>query len=485
MRRMVIRILGADANVLNLHTRMPFRYGIARMVDVPHVFVQVTLAIGPSRATGIAADHLPPKWFTKNPDTSPADDIAEMATVILHALQLARAAPPGDNLFGLWRSIYDEQRGWGDAQGYPPLLSGFGASLVERALIDAFCKATGTTFAAAVRANAFGIRLGDIYPELSGHAPADYLPTEPLPHVIARHTVGLSDPLTDADIAAADRLDDGLPQSLEASIRAYGLTHFKLKLCGEQAKDIDRLAQIATTLERAAPPDYAFTLDGNEMYARVESFRELWQEIAASKALAPFMRHLVFVEQPLHRQVALSGEARQTFAAWPDRPAIIIDESDGSLDTLAIALDCGYSGTSHKNCKGVFKGIANTSLIEHRCRTNPAGRGTLVMSAEDLSNVGPVALLQDLAVIATLGIPHAERNGHHYFAGLSMLPAETQAAVLRSHPDLYRQHECGFPTLDVRHGRVSTRSVVAAPFGVGFLFDPAQFARLDEWPVPN
>ncbi|MGQ9815275.1 MAG: hypothetical protein ACUVR3_09015 [Candidatus Roseilinea sp.] len=216
------------------------------------------------------------------------------------------------------------------------------------------------------------------------------------------------------------------------------------------------------------------------MYQHVDPFHEFWRALTAHARLAPFLRRLLFVEQPLHRSAALSDEVRAAFTAWPDRPPLIIDESDGPLDTLALALDCGYHGTSHKNCKGVFKGIANACLIERRRRADPSAKR--VMSAEDLSNVGPVALLQDMAVVATLGIPHAERNGHHYFAGLSMLPAQTQSAVLRAHPDLYRRHERGFPTLDIQGGQISARTVTRAPFGFGFSFDPAEFSPLDDWP---
>src|SRR5690606_2352290 len=117
-------------------------------------------------------------------------------------------------------------------------------------------------------------------------------------------------------------------------------------------------------------------------------------------------------------------------AEWPDRPRVIIDESDGEPDTLRRALDLGYAGTSHKNCKGVFKSIANACLIAAR---REATGDDLVLSAEDLANVGPVALLQDLAVVATLGISHVERNGHHYFAGLRHLPADMQDTVLTHH----------------------------------------------------
>ena len=103
------------------------------------------------------------------------------------------------------------------------------------------------------------------------------------------------------------------------------------------------------------------------------------------------------------------------------------------------------------------------------------------MSGEDLCNVGPVALLQDLAVLASLGVGHAERNGHHYFAGLSMFPPDVQRAVLDRHPDLYRRHERGFATLDVRGGRLQVGSVVQAPFGVGFDIDTSGFTLLSEW----
>ncbi|RIK51103.1 MAG: hypothetical protein DCC57_11005, partial [Chloroflexi bacterium] len=103
----------------------------------------------------------------------------------------------------------------------------------------------------------------------------------------------------------------------------------------------------------------------------------------------------------MHRDVALSEATGQALRAWRDRPPLIIDESDGELHSVHVAQACGYVGTSHKNCKGVFKGIANACWLQRE----PSGRGG-VLSGEDLCNIGPVALLQDLAVVATLGIPH-------------------------------------------------------------------------------
>ena len=61
------------------------------------------------------------------------------------------------------------------------------------------------------------------------------------------------------------------------------------------------------------------------------------------------------------------------------------------------------------------------------------------MSGEDLANIGPVALLQDLAVVASLGVRSVERNGHHYFAGLSAFPRAVQQQILTHHGDLYER----------------------------------------------
>ena len=188
------------------------------------------------------------------------------------------------------------------------------------------------------------------------------------------------------------------------------------------------------------------------------------------------MRRLIFVEQPLYRDVALSSATADGLAAWLDRPPIIIDESDGTLDSLPQALARGYAGGSHKNCKGIFKGIANACLISARRRADP--QRNYILSGEDLANVGPVALLQDLAVLATLGVAHAERNGHHYFTGLSMFSPDVQDRILARHGDLYRRHERGFATLAIHGGAVTLDSVVAAPFGLHYPFDTEQYVRL-------
>lgn len=426
---------------------------------------------------GIAADHLAPKWFTKNPATTLEDDAAEMRNVIGQALDFAEGLE-GETVFDLWKSLYGRQATWGRERGLAPLLTHFGVSLVERALLDAFCRAQGRPFAALLKEDTLGFRPGDLHPEIRDATTADLLPsTAPLPRLIARHTVGLSDPLTENDIVAEARVSDGLPQSLEACIAAYSLRHFKLKAGGDPTRDAARLAETVAVIAANVPSsDWRYSIDGNESYRTLEDFRTFWAAAMAHPTLAEtHERHLLFVEQPLHRDIALSPDVAEAFAEWPDHPPIIIDESDAELSSLPTALSLGYTGTSHKNCKGVFKGIGNACLLAHRRRMSP--QRPLILSGEDLSNVGPVALLQDLAVQAALGIESVERNGHHYFAGLSMFPEEVQRATQEAHPDLYIPSPGGFPSLALDAGFIRLGTVNAAPFGVGFLPDVTSFAQ--------
>jgi hypothetical protein len=467
---MQVHIRDGDIHLLDLRTRMPFKYGIATMTSTPHAFVRLRAEVDGTPATGIAADHLPPKWFTKDPARPVAEEIGDMARVIAHAVGVA-ADLHAENPFDAWRRLDARQSSWGRNESLPPLLTQFGTSLVERALIDAICRSTNRPFAECLRGNAFGIPADDAAPE--------GLPPRPLERITVRHTVGLLDPLEDADVPNAERLDDGLPQSLAACIRAYGLRHFKIKVNGDRDHDKGRLRRAAGVIAAHAPADFAFSLDGNEQFRRLDDFRSYWHDLTGNPSLARFFEHLLFVEQPFHRDVALQRAAVGGLADWTDRPPLIIDESDAEVDSLAQALALGYAGTSHKNCKGVFKSVLNARLLARRRRAEPDRH--FVFSGEDLANIGPVALLQDLAVCASLGVDSVERNGHHYFAGLSMFPAPIQEAMLAAHSDLYHRSRDGWPTLTIRDGHLKLTSVVAAPFGVVPLVPVEQFAPLDSW----
>jgi len=218
-----LRVCEADLHLHNLHTRMPFKYGIATMTRMPMAFVRVALEInGRPPVLGVAADLLPPKWFTKDPARDVLDEIHEMLDVIETAMETAEElnAP---SVFDLWRHLYDSQTAWAAAENKPPLLAHFGTSLVERAVMDAFCRAKAKPFHRAVLDNDFGIRLGELRGGLEGFSPAKWLPTRPHQEIIVRHTVGLSDPLTDQDIAPRNEQADPNQDTLDiASRMRYG-----------------------------------------------------------------------------------------------------------------------------------------------------------------------------------------------------------------------------------------------------------------------
>ena len=136
----MISLRSAELYRLELHARMPFRYGIATMTDVPQIIARLTFNLDGKSETGLAADLLPPKWFTKDPTRGLTEEIDEMLRVIRAAVRHARMVQ-GTSPFGYWRRLYAAQAAWAKATNLPPLLAHFGTSFVERALIHAVCRA--------------------------------------------------------------------------------------------------------------------------------------------------------------------------------------------------------------------------------------------------------------------------------------------------------------------------------------------------------
>lgn len=453
----MVEILDIQLHKIDLRTRLPFRYGIAEMTELPHVFLTLRGRFGDSEASGVAADHLPPRWFTKDPEQPISDEIEQMLRVIKRAANSALGAR-AECVFDWWRDAYDAQMEWAREQAVAPLLAHFGVTLVERALIDASARAAGATFHHHLLSGHLGFDPAAVHTELEGFPIETALPAYPSSSITVRHTVGLSDPIEESDISDSERLNDGLPQSLAESIRQYGLVHFKLKLSGDDAQDEDRLQRVMRCLQDNCRPGFAFSLDGNENYQSIEAFGDAWKRLSRLELIKTNLRRLLFIEQPVHREQALGPAAASISEHVPDVP-VIIDESDAELGSLPEALQLGYSGTSHKNCKGVFKGLAHKCLLASRSFTSDLER-PLMLSGEDLSNIGPVALLQDLTVMASLGISSVERNGHHYFRGLSAFPQSVNEAAAKSHPDLYTFGSQGYASLRIRRGGLALGSLL-------------------------
>ena len=91
-----------------------------------------------------------------------------------------------------------------------------------------------------------------------------------------------------------------------------------------------------------------------------------------------------------------------------------------------------------------------------------------------------VALHQDFSVIAALGLRDAERNGHHFFFGLSHLTDEEKKNVMYQHAGLYREVD-GELFLDIKEGQVDISSLNSI-HGLGVAIEPDWSSMT---PLPN
>ena len=407
----------------DVRLRMPFRFGVVTLTEAPQAFARVTIVLEERKSSeGAAAELLAPKWFDKNPALSNEDNFEQLR----QSMRKARDAYLSGGL----------DTAYGHSRPTAGLVENFGPALLDRALLDALCRALGVSFYRALRANAPGIAFPDL------DMPRFLARLQPRHEIAARHTVGLVDPISSAE----ERVNDGLPETLEEVIARYGHRWFKLKVGGDAKADVERLTAIASVLDRI-PGDYHASLDGNEQYEDVHGVLELWRRVREVPSLERLASNVVFIEQPIKRQKALAADISALAAEKP----VIIDESDDSLDAFPRAKALGYRGVSSKTCKGIYKSLINAA----RCAA--WGKGYF-MSGEDLTIQAGLALQQDLALVSVLGLTHVERNGHHYVNGMAGLPADEQERFLKSHADLYERSH-GAVRVSIRDGKLQIGSL--------------------------
>jgi hypothetical protein len=429
--------------------RLPFRFGVVTLTECPQAFVRARIEFPDgASAWGAAAEMMAPKWFDKDLALSNEDNFDQLRDVV----SLAREAYLGDSTqstaFGHFARHHDAHLAVASARGYNPLLASYGPALVDRAVLDALCRHRGMPFYAAMRANLAGI--GAARPEFAAFDFDHFLQgLAPAADIEARHTVGMLDAITQADLTS--RVGDGLPETLEEVVQAYGHRYFKLKVGGKIDADLARLEAIAAVLDRGAQP-YFVSLDGNEQYEIAQGVAGLANGIRSHPALARLWSSVLFIEQPIARKLALDTDLRTAGLGKP----VIIDESDGELDTFVQARDRGYAGVSSKTCKGIYKSVLNAA----RCAAWNASEGSAryFMSAEDLTTQAGLSVQQDLALVNLLGIRHVERNGHHYVNGMAAQPQAEQDAFLAAHPDVYERSH-GAVRLKIREGRIALGSL--------------------------
>lgn len=393
----------------------PFRFGAVVINATPQAFVRVEIEVeGRGSAIGASAEFLVAKWFDKRPHLSPQETIEELRRSLVIARDIYLANSAFETAFGLHAACIGAQVEACAREDIPPLAAAYGPAEIDKAILDALLRCMGISFFDGMAGNIAGAD-ARLSRDISGDDVSQFLAgRKRLERVAIRHTVGMDDKV-EGEGGVADVRENA------------GARYFKLKLNGDPIHDADRLIRIGRELA-TLPYDYRVTLDANEQYADLAALGELNQRLDRDAALRSIASKLLYIEQPMPRDITraspLGALARRDF---------IVDEADDSYDAFPLARALGYRGISSKSCKGIYKSVINATRA---AKWSSAGERYFV-AGEDLTCQAGLAVQQDLALGALIGITHAERNGHHYVDGFGQTPAVEAEAFLAGHPDLY------------------------------------------------
>jgi hypothetical protein len=435
----------------------PFRFGAVVIHAAPQAFVRVEIEIeGKGKAVGAGAEMLVPKWFDKRPQLSPEQTVAELRRSLEIARNLYLTRSGFETAFGLHARHIAAQIEACTNEDIPSLAAAYGPAEIDKAVLDALLRGLGMNFFDGMAGNIAGID-ARLTPDLHDNDIARFLAErQRLERVAIRHTVGLDDQVEGKG---------GVADAKENS----GARYFKLKLNGDPDADAARLIRIGNELI-TLPHDYAVTLDANEQYADLAALGALVDRLDRDSALKPIAAKLLYIEQPMPREIF-----RQSPLGALGQRDFIIDEADDSYDAFPAARALGYRGISSKSCKGIYKSIANATRA---AKWSTAGENFFI-TGEDLTCQAGLAVQQDLALGALIGLAHAERNGHHYVDGFADAPAAEAEAFRAVHPDLYRDDGRGV-RLSIHGGDLLTGSLIATGFATGVHPDWAALSPLGQ-----
>ena len=422
----------------------PFRFGAVVVEAASQVFVRAEIEIeGKGRAVGASAEMMVPKWFDKRASLSTEQTVDELRRSLAIASQLYLTSSGFDTAFGHHASRIAVQIEACAEEDIPPLAAIFGPAEINKAVLDALLRGAGANFFDGMVANIAGID-ARMSPDLASEDITRFLGRcRRRDRVAIRHTVGLD-----------DRIEG--PGGVADARENSGARYFKLKLAGNPEADAARLTRIGHELA-TLPYGYDVTLDANEQYADLADLRSLVDRLGKDTALAPIESRLHYVEQPMPRDItraaSLGGIAPYDF---------IIDEADDSCNAFVAARALGYRGVSSKSCKGIYKSVINAT----RAAKWSTAREKFFVTGEDLTCQAGLAVQQDLALGALIGLSHMERNGHHYVDGFADTPDMEADAFLAAHPNLYAR-DGEKVRLAVHDGDLLTDTLTAPGFASG------------------
>ena len=241
-------------------------------------------------------------------------------------------------------------------------------------------------------------------PDFKGEYLDRYVLEDPRPRLAVYHSVGASDPIVESDLK--QRVNDGLPETLPAWIRWNGLTHFKIKLNGNDLNwDVERVLRIDRVVAEVEGErrvnDWTYSLDFNERCPNVGYLLDFLDRVK-TKTPAGFDR-IQYVEQPTARDLKANRQNVMHEAAKL-RP-VVIDESLTDLESLRLAREMGYTGVALKACKGLSQSLLMAAAAQ---------KYEMFLCVQDLTCPG-APLIENAGLAAhTPGVTTIEANAREY-----------------------------------------------------------------------
>jgi L-alanine-DL-glutamate epimerase-like enolase superfamily enzyme len=449
---MKIKVTQVSNDYRDVVLTRPFKFGDVEVRRAQEAYCTLQITTPSGTAFGRSAQLMVPRWFDKRASQTSDDTVQSLRRSFETACrQLVGQSGTAFELTADLRGYLSTEM----PKGTPLLSSGFGAALIEMALIDAVCNLAQVPFFKAVQQDLFGGSAEPFAGLTATEMQAELSQITPLWDVAMRHTVGYLDSLTNEDAALRPPEENSV--SLDQILKNTGTRALKIKLSGNVSKDIERLHKLAPLYD-AGRVDFA-TLDANEQY-EPDTLPDLARALRQDTKLERLTAAMAYIEQPFKRETFEDLDVSTLSEGIP----LMLDEADGFDEAFYEASQRGWSGVSVKSCKGVFRALRNYCFIS---KLNSEGRDAF-LSGEDLTCQPGLCLQQDILMASAVGVKHAERNGHHFAGGMQSATAAEKDAFVRKHSDLYVERE-GRIELNIRDGRLSFASLQQTGFGSAIL----------------
>ncbi len=420
-----IRVVEAEVSFEPCKFRAPLKFGGRTMEHSTLINVQVSVeSRGKKHAVGFGSMPAGNIWAWPSSEVSPDQTEQAMLDFAQEVVDIATSFDTFEHPLDVVYDLSGEYEHLGKVvaknlglnEPMPKLAALVAASPLDAAIHDAFGRLHQQNSYNLLSKQYMNRDLSEyLDKDFAGEYLDKYTLREPTPKLSLYHLVGALDALTPAEITKP--LKDGVPESLDAWIAAEGLTHFKIKLNGDDlAWDVNRVLAVEQVVAEAQKKKnvtaWHYSLDFNEKCANVDYVLDFLKQVQA-KSPAAYDR-IQYIEQPTNRDLKASADNKMHAAA--KLKPVVIDESLVDYDALLTARELGYSGVALKACKGHSEALFAAAAAQ---------KFGMFLCVQDLTCPG-AAFLHSASLAARVpGITGIEGNARQYCPSANKVLART------------------------------------------------------------